>query len=444
LLLLAALAAAGSAVAAGDAGEPFFPRAGNRGYDVSSYDAGLAYSPRSGTLRGTTRVAATATQGLRRFSLDLERLRVTGVTVDGRAATFSRDPGKLEVVPATGIAAGARFEVVVRYRGRPGPVVDPDGSSEGWIRTDDGAFAVGEPIGTATWLPCDNDLGDKASFRFRITVPAPLKAVANGRLLDVERSGSRTTFVWSEEKPMDPYLAVIDIGRGRLVRSRISGLPVWTLVDPRQQAAARRPLSRLASVIRFESKLYGPYPFEAAGSIVDFLPGLGYALEAQTRPIYSSVPDLTTIVHETAHQWFGDSVGLKRWPDIWLNEGFATWTEWYYAERHGGPPASQVFRDFYRTPASDTSFWDPPPGRLGTPNHLFGESVYARGAMVLQALRERIGTGTLLRIMRSWATEHRYGTADIDEFVALAEKVSGKPLRSFFQRWLYERGKPGR
>jgi aminopeptidase N len=154
------------------------------------------------------------------------------------------------------------------------------------------------------------------------------------------------------------------------------------------------------------------------------------------------VPDVTTVVHETAHQWFGDSVGLKRWPNIWLNEGFATWTEWYYAERHGRRSAHAIFNRLYRVPASNTKFWNPPSGHPGTPAHLFGPSVYVRGAMALEALRLKIGTKPMLQVLRRWAVSHRYGNGDIEEFIALAEEVSDKDLGPFFQRWLYRRGKP--
>jgi aminopeptidase N len=427
---------------AGGAREPFFPRAGNRGYDVSHYFVSLAYRPAGGRIQARARIEAVASAPLRRFALDLFGLHATRVTVSGEAARFGRGRGKLKVVPAEPLVAGRRFGLVVDYRGRPRKVVDPDGSREGWYRTDDGAFAVGEPIGTAAWIPCNDVPADKATFGFRITVPPGLKAVANGRLLGVERRGARTSFEWGGSGAMSPYLAVLDVGRGRLVRGEAAGVPAWTLVDPRLLRGSRRVLSRLPEVIRFESRLLGPYPFGAAGSIVDFAPELGYALETQTRPIYPYRPDLTTLVHETAHQWFGDSVGLERWPEIWLNEGFATWSEWYYAERHGGRSARTTFRRLYRVPAADTKFWNPPPARPGTAKNLFASSTYVRGAMALEALRLAIGTRPMLRLLRAWATRHRHGSADIREFVALAEEVSGRDLDRLFQRWLFRRGKP--
>jgi aminopeptidase N len=443
LLCLIALGLVGAGAAAAQTGsaDPFFPRSGNPGYDVSHYDVHLSYQPHSGRLNATATIEATATQRLRRFALDLDGLDVTAVSVDGVRAGVARGRGKLKVTPHGSLTRGEPFTTVVHYRGHPETVTDPDGSEEGWYRTGDGALGVGEPVGTATWIPCDNTLADKATFGFEISVPRGLKGVANGRLLSVRRAGSRTVFDWEEAEPMDPYLAVIDIGRGKLEHSRPDGIPAWTLVDPSFSARQVAAIRALPQIIRFESSIYGPYPFDDAGSIVDET-DLGYALETQGRPIYGFAPDLTTVVHETAHQWFGDSVGLKRWPDIWLNEGFATWTEWYYAERHGGRTALQIFRTLDRVPASDTRFWNPPSGHPGSARNLFATSTYVRGGMALEALRLKIGTAEMLKILRQWATEHRYGSADIAQFTALAEGVSGRDLQPLFRRWLYERGKP--
>jgi aminopeptidase N len=240
---------------------------------------------------------------------------------------------------------------------------------------------------------------------------------------------------------MATYLALVDIGDGKLVQGHIGNLPTWTLVDPRLVKKSKAAIDSLPEIIRFESKIYGHYPFAAAGSVVD-VANLEYALETQTRPIYAFAPDRTTVVHETAHQWFGDSVSLRRWPNIWLNEGFATWTQWYFAEQHGGRSAQSVFKELYRRPASQTHFWNPPSGHPGQAKNLFAVSTYVRGAMTLQALRDKIGTHDLLSVMKTWARQHRHGHGDIEDFIALANKVSGAHLRGFFHRWLFQRGKP--
>lgn len=440
-LLGSALCLPGTAAAA--QAEPFFPAAGSHDYDVERYEVRLGFRPREGgRIQATTTVTAVANRQLGGyFSLDFTGPRVRWVVVDGQSVKFEREDGKLGIFLDRLIPKGERFHATVRYSGVPPKITDADGTEEGWYRTDDGVIALGEPQGTAAWIPCNNAPWDKAAFRFDVSVPERLKAVANGRMRFVLRNGGRAHYAWVERAPMSPYLALLNIGRGRIVKSRIGEIPAWTLIDPRL-GAARKPLAALPQIVRFFSRLYGGYPFESAGSVVDFAPGLGYALETQSRPVYAFVPDLTTVVHETAHQWFGDSVGIQRWPQIWLNEGFATWSEWYYSERHGGRSAHAIFRRLYQVPASNEHFWNPPPGRPGSAKNLFDGSVYVRGGMALQALRQKIGTKTMLRLLRRWTVSHRHGSATIGEFTALAERLSGRDLDALFQRWLYKRGKP--
>ncbi|HEX3040517.1 MAG TPA: M1 family metallopeptidase [Solirubrobacterales bacterium] len=442
VVALLALVGAAQALAVKPANEPFFPGAGNEGYDALHYDVRLTYKPQGGRVKARTEVEAVATEALKSFSFDFLGPKVEEVKVGGEPVGFQRRPGKLVVSPAVEIAKGERFTALVRYSGLPPKVTDPDGSEEGWFRTDDGVIAVGEPQGTAAWIPCDNVPADKATFDFHVTLPDGLKAVANGRRTRSVNRGGGVQMNWVERAPMSTYLAVLNIGRGRMVKSRAGGLPTWTLIDPRLERGSLGPLATLPEAIRFESGVFGAYPFDSAGSLVDFAPHLGYALESQSRPIYAYVPDVTTIVHETAHQWFGDSVGLERWPQIWLNEGFATWAQWYYAERHGGRSAHAIFKRLQGVPASNQGFWNPPPARLGGARDLFDPTTYVRGAMALQALRQKIGTKPMLHLLRRWTAEHRHGNATIGQFADLAAEVGGRDLDNLFRRWLYRRGKP--
>ncbi|MBS1890425.1 MAG: M1 family peptidase, partial [Actinobacteria bacterium] len=297
LALVAALAIAGTAVASAASApkqpsEPFFPRSGNRGYDVKHYDVTLGYQPRSGMLVARDVVEARATSGLSRFSLDLDGLKVTSVSVDGEAAEFSRGRGKVKVFPTTPIPKGKPFTVELRYQGVPRKVIDPDGSPEGWYRTKDGAVGVGEPVGTAAWLACNNAPRDKASLDIEITVPHGVKAVSNGRLVKREKVGGRVRWSWSEPSPMATYLALVDIGKGKLVTGHVGKLPTWTLIDPKLVKASRAAIDSLPEIIRWESHIYGPYPYSSAGSVVD-VADLQYALETQSRPIYAFAPDHT-------------------------------------------------------------------------------------------------------------------------------------------------------
>jgi len=201
-------------------------------------------------------------------------------------------------------------------------------------------------------------------------------------------------------------------------------------------------LRKLPDIVEFYSSIYGPYPFEAVGAIVDDAKEVGYSLETQTKPVFYRVPDEETLAHEISHMWFGDSVTLTEWPDIWLHEGFATWSEWIWSEHNGQKSAHHWFKTLYNTPAQDTAFWTPPPGDPGGPAFMFNGTIYNRGALTLQALREKIGDTDFFELLGGWASQNRYGNVTTPEFIALAEKVSGHELEEFFDVWLYRPEKP--
>jgi aminopeptidase N len=157
------------------------------------------------------------------------------------------------------------------------------------------------------------------------------------------------------------------------------------------------------------------------------------------------VPSVGTIVHELAHMWFGDALVLERWPDMWLNEGFATWSEWIWFERNGGPTAQQQFDALYATPEDSDAgqdLWFPAPNGLSGPEELFHTPVYDRGAMTLQALRQKFGDATFFQIVRSWYAENKFSNVTTQDFIALAERVTGQQLDDFFQVWLFDEGRP--
>ena len=237
-------------------GDPFFPNAGNGGYDVANYDLKLAYDPGTDVLDGKAVVTATATQDLSRFDLDLRGFQISKLTVNGVAAAFARDGQELVITPRTGIRSGSTFRVAVDYSGVPEVIVDPDQSIEGWIPTDDGAFVVNEPQGSPGWYPCNDNPRDKATFDFAVTVPEGLTALANGVLVSSATSGGRTTWVWKETDPMATYLATSTLGRFDLsVSSTASGLPVYVAVDP--QLAKGQVLSKLVESVDFYSSSTG-------------------------------------------------------------------------------------------------------------------------------------------------------------------------------------------
>ncbi|MCW7941234.1 metallopeptidase [Streptomyces hygroscopicus] len=444
---LAALFAAAGPAAAGTigssgAGDPYFPLAGNGGYDVRHYDLTLGYDPGSRHLDGRAVLRARAAQRLTRFDLDLKGLKVTGVTVDHIKASFRHQGQELVITPRHALRSGQDFRVAVDYQGTPKPVTDPDGALDGWIPTDDGAFVASEPQGAMTWFPANSHPKDKASYDITITVPQGRTAVSNGVLVDQRTAHGRTTFHWRQSEPMAAYLATATVGTFKVERyTTRDGVDVYNAVDPRLASASAPVLKQLPSVLAWESKLFGPYPFRAAGAIVDRAPNVGYALETQSRPVYDRAPRLSILVHESAHQWFGDSVTLTRWQDIWLNEGFATYAEWLYAEQHGGKTSQQAFDAFYARPASD-GLWAYPPADPGSGARLFGTPVYVRGAMALHKLRTAVGDAAFFRILHTWTADHRGGHGTTARFVQLSERLSGRDLGALFRTWTATAGKP--
>ncbi|MCO5992744.1 M1 family metallopeptidase [Actinoallomurus rhizosphaericola] len=440
----AAAAPAAAAVGAASVGDPYVPGDGNGGYDVQHYSLDLRITPKATPeLTGTATVTAVATGPLARFDLDLTGLNVSEVTVDGRTASYSRSGSELAVTAPKPIARGGRFAVRVRYSGNPRQIDDPVLGRYGWLPTSDGIFTGDEPSGAHTWFPSNDHPEDKASYDFQITVPRGLTAIANGIQTGTTTAGNSTTYRWREDAPMATYLAMVDVGRFKVRTGRTpGGVPVYVAVDPSVIATTADKLYDTTSqVVDAWTKLFGPYPFASAGGVVDNLQ-VGFALETQTKPEYGPAmgADPTTIAHELSHQWFGDSVTITRWSDIWLNEGFATYAEWLWGERTGGPSVQAQFDQRYRQTGSP-DLWSVPPADPGRAQ-LFGRSVYERGGMTLHALRQKVGDAKFFAILRAWTSEHRHGNATTPQFIALAERVSGKDLGGFFHAWLYGKKRP--
>ena len=633
-------------------GDEYFPLDGNGGYDVRSYRLDLAYDPATDRLTGKATIKATATQDLSRFNLDLDEMTVRSVRVRRAPARWTHADGELAITPARGIRDGRRFTVRVAYDGVPQTLPD----TSGFLHTDEGALAVGQPHGAATWYPANDHPSDKASYTMRITVPRDLEALSNGRLTRRSDNARTTTWTWVAREPMASYLAMLAIGEFDVRAYSEDGIAYWDAIDPRlfdplaprtgsrylvsgsgnsaykrvlrtirvpaaggrlsfwvarftEQAwdhffveahpagsdewttlpdlnghtsrstgascpawlelhpflahyqapaggsctpagttgewhaasgfsdgyeqwsvdlsayagqevevalsyasdqsvalpgvlvddiegpggagstsfeddgdildgwavtgppagsppnpndwkagtvadaptplgeTAAGSLERQPEVIEFLATVFGRYPFSAAGGIVDVAP-LGFALETQTRPVYATgffdTPESgdDVVVHELAHQWTGDHLTVARWRDIWLNEGFATYTEWLWSEWEQRGTAQQWFELYASAiPAADP-FWTVVIGHPQSEDLLFDDAVYVRGAMTLHALRLAIGDDAFYRLLQTWMREEGGGHVTVEAFIRTAEEVSGRQLDDLFQTWLYTPSKP--
>jgi aminopeptidase N len=428
-------------------GDPYFPKAGNGGIDVKRYDLAIRYRPPAAApapLEGRMAAVATlrvrATQNLSRFNLDLRGLTVKRVRIDGRVTAFKQGSRELVIWPRPVLRRGKTVEVKIRYGGTTGQPTDIEGASYGWHTTRDGAMVANEPDGAPTWFPSNDHPRDKARFSFDITVPRGRVAVANG-LLEGRRTGKRwTTWSWNAPDPMATYLATASVGNYELRKYRgPRGLPIIDAVDRDLPETADDGLEQQSDMIRFFEKRFGRYPFVAYGAIVDD-DSIGYALETQTRPIYSGQARESTVAHELAHQWFGNSVSPRAWRHIWLNEGWATYASWMWTQRDGGATIQSQFDEVMAVPADD-ELWsvrvDDP-----TPLGLFSDAVYDRGAAALHALRREIGTDDFFRLARRWEWRYRDSVATTGQFQRLAERVSGEQLDDFFRVWIQTPEKP--
>ncbi|GHD87089.1 M1 family metallopeptidase [Streptomyces naganishii] len=428
-------------------GDRLFPTLGNGGYDVTHYDLKLEYAPSTNHLKGTAVITARATSNLRSFNLDFAGMKVRNTKVDNSGAAFSRAKNELTVTPAKTLRKGDSFRAEVAYDGTP-RTIDGD---EGWIETDDGSTALGQPVGSMVWFPGNHHPCDKASYDITVSVPKdesgdPYDVVANGELVGRKDEGDRTTSHWRSKEPAASYLANVSVGYFQVTKGKSAGgVPLYIAMDPREAKHTKQLTRLVPRVTDWAAQNFGPYPFSTTGAVLDHHPGLGYALETQTKPYFDSAPDEKLLVHELAHQWFGNSVTPKKWKDVWLNEGLATYAEWLWDEQQGNKPARDTFMSYYRGthPESD-GIWDFPPADPPSAEEVLDPPVYGRGAMVIHKLREAVGDEVFFRILRTWTKQHRHGNADTGQFIALCRQMAGKDLSKVFDVWLFGKNKPSR
>ncbi|WP_351229231.1 M1 family metallopeptidase [Streptomyces sp. NPDC002133] len=434
-------------------GDPLYPHLGNPGYDVLTYDIAFTYGGSNNKpLDAVTKIDARATERLERINLDFTRGAVRTVQVNGRSAEFATAGEDLVIAPAGGaIAAGAPMSITISHTS------DPKGKGDGgWVRTEDGLAMANQADAAHRVFPCNDHPADKAYFTFRITAPAELTAVANGLLTAKARVGSTNTWLYQIRHPMATELAQVSIGKSSVLhRQGPHGLPVRDVVPTADRDSLQPWLKKTPGHIEWMESKVGPYPFENYGLLVAAA-DTGFELETQTLSLFErslfTRPEFpewyvdSIMVHELAHQWFGNSVTPRRWSDLWLNEGHATWYEALYAEEHAKRPVEERMRHAYTQSDAWRAAGGPPaapaPSEPGRQIGLFRPVVYDGSALVLYALRQEIGKSAFERLERHWVAEHRDATATTADFTQLASRVAGRDLSGFFKAWLYGRKTP--
>ncbi len=374
-LLAAPVMAQGPEAGSTSAGDPFYPGLGNGGYDARHYalDLTLALDGGDQIEAGVATITARATQDLSAFSLDLIGLTVDEITVNDRPADFTRDGLKLIITPADALPAGEPFTVEVIYHGSPGRGVDPADLPirNGW-EAGPGRLTVtnGEPSGAPFWYPVNAHPSDKATYTFRLTVDAPLVAAANGVLMETIMQGEALTYVWEAQDPFPSYTSTINVGDFVLLTGEgPAGVALRHYVPADFVDDVRPVLDQTAEMLDVFSAFFGPYPYRVYGVTLPDSDSHG-GLEGATMSVITShlaadrltaaadlPPEMrldALAAHELAHQWFGNSITPAYWPDIWLNEGFATYAQWLWVEHVHGPEAlADVVRRYAEIYAGD-------------------------------------------------------------------------------------------
>jgi aminopeptidase N len=423
--------------------DSYLPKHGNGGYRVRHYDLDLDYRLEPNRLDGQAVLTAVAEHALARFSLDLIGPRVSAVIVDGKAARFEHEAGKLRIRPHSALESGAGFQVDIRYGGRLRPVSSPWGDI-GWDELSDGVIVASQPIGAPSWFPCNDHPTDKASYRIALTTSPAYTVIATGDLVSRGRRSGGTRWVYERPEPTSTYLMSVQIGRYVDVDLAGTSVRQHAAIPPRLRAKFALDFGRHNSIMETMQQFFGPYPFgEYVVVVAD--DQLDDPIEAQGMSIFGAnhVDGLRTherlIAHELAHQWFGNSLTVADWRHIWLNEGFATYAEWLWSDVSGGVSVDTLATQWHRRLAAL-----PATIRLADPGvrNMFDERVYKRGGVLLHALRRHIGDVPFFTLLRGWVQAHRHATVSTEAFIATAERFAGRPLEDFFTPWLFREELP--
>ena len=432
-------------------GDSLYPGFGNGGYDAVSYTLDInIHDVKTSDLSAITTIDAVATQDLSQFNLDFAGFKITNLTVNGEMAEFERKGQELTIIPAQMLANGEAFTTTVEYQGIPTPMTSKVlPFPTGWIVYENGIFVLSEPDGSASFFPVNDHPLDKATYTIIVTVPKPYEVAANGVLGETKDNGETTTYSFTVRDPMASYLTTINVHDFNVeTMESESGIPIRNYYAATLPDNINEPFERQGEMIDYFSELFGPYPFEVYGALV-MDTEFGAALENQTMSIFGvDMVDLddiegteAVVAHELAHQWFGDSVSVGDWSSIWLNEGFATYGEALWVEYdYGSEGLNEWVTDVYNEVKAYPDFY-PPPGDPAS-NDLFNGGVYLRGGLTLHALRLEVGDDAFFEIVRTYYDRYKFGNAVTEDFIAVAEEISGKDLNDFFNAWLYDEQLP--
>ncbi|GHF35053.1 aminopeptidase N [Deinococcus metalli] len=429
-------------------GDSIYPHLGQKGLDVLHYDVTL-YIDQPGTrgLRGVAVLTLTGTRPLNVVSVDLLGPTVQDVRWNGQPAVWQQDvaAAKLRVTLPAPLPAGQRAQLTVTYAGPAGTLVDPElGLDLGWVPVQDAAgrpvssYTLSEPDGTRTFLPVNDHPSDPATFTVHVTVPPGVVVAASGVGGAAREVAGGREFTFEQRQPIPTYALAVQVGPLERVDGPAvpatgpEGGPVQRrdYFPPDTSDAVRAPYAQVGEMLRVLSGWFGPFPFPVYGAavITPRVPALETAT-LLTMPVSSSSERV--IVHEGAHQWFGDTVVLGDWADVWLNEGFATYAELLWLESRGDDPGRIAATWYDRLRAQPTR-----PLVATTEPQLFDASAYLRGALALHALRAAVGDAAFRTFLRGYVQDHSRRPVRTADLLASAQRTLGPVARTVLGVWV--------
>jgi len=423
-------------------GDGLFPDLGSADVDVVSYDVRLTVPNEVGAISATLVADIEVTRDVAVLPLDAVGLDVATVTVDDAPTTFEAVDSELLIdLPAE---RERSVVAVIDYSFTPDGGRSVVGLPIGWRQSDGRSYVLNEPDGARTWLPANDHPSDKATWRFDITVPPGVVAVANGELR--RRGDDDGSWSWVQDEPMSTYLVQLIVGDYEIVDggSVPSGsgrmIPLTHVTPSGERDTFAAAFAGIGARMAFFEERFGPYPLQRYGlAFVDDLSNL--AMETQGRSLFGA-SDFTggtlgyfqelLLAHELAHQWFGNAVSPAAWTDIWLNESVTTYAQWLWLDHAGLQPLDGYADAMLRQRQSGG-------GSTGEPSlaDMFGFNRYDGGAVVVHALRATLGDDAFFDLMERWVADHVGTSQSTDTFIALAEQVHGDDLGGFFDAWLY-------
>jgi aminopeptidase N len=428
------------------------------GYDVTFYDLDLKIDPANLTIGGEAKIYFKALNNLGNIRFDLDsRLKINSLIFSGEELPYKREGRAVTVSLPDPLVTGRSYSFVVGYQGQPARAKNPPWSGGVvWKKDSRGNPWVGvacETEGASIWFPCKDHISDEPdSVRLRISVPGGLEVVSNGIMENHTSAHGQETYTWYCHYPINIYNITFYTGKfEHFSDTMMTGQGILNLdyyVMPENLQKAKEQFKQVKDVIKIFSNSFGPYPWIKDG--YKLVEGPFSGMEHQSAIAYGSryvnwrsLGGDPIIVHETAHEWWGNAVSVSDFSDIWLQEGFATYSEMIFAESVKDYKSSLLYarRDIAgminnRIPVvgpPDVNFWDKK-----------DNDVYNKGAMILNTIRNIVNDSALFfNILQTFYREHaalsHVTTADFKELI---EGETGKDWSKFFEAYLYRREVP--